>query len=165
MSAPETDRPQPGFDPGDVRAEAPVGTGSRRTWLRRLYMTLRTEHRTPAKVGVGVGLGVFVGCSPLWGVHLPMAVLLATLFRLNRAIVYASAYIGNPLTAAPMLFAEVQIGHRILHGVWLPVTISNVETLGFLGIFADLMLGSAVLGLLLGVILGSYVQPFLYKSL
>jgi hypothetical protein len=154
MSAPDTDPPRPGFDPGDVQPEAPVGVGSRRTWLRRLYMTLRTEHRTPAKVGFGVGIGVFVGCSPLWGVHLPLAVLFATLFRLNRAIVYASAYIGNPLTAGPMLFAEVQLGHRILHGVWLPVTLANVETLGFLGIFTNLLLGSVVFGLMLGALLG-----------
>ncbi len=154
MSVPDTDPSQPDFDPGDVRAEAPVGVGSRRTWLRRLYMTLRTEHRTPAKVGLGVGIGVFVGCSPLWGVHLPMAVLLATLFRLNRAIVYASAYIGNPLTAGPMLFAEVQIGHRILHGIWLPVTLAKVETVGVLGIFTDLMLGSVVFGIALGAVLG-----------
>lgn len=154
MSAPDTDPPRPDFAPGGVPPEAPIGVGSRRTWLRRLYMTLRTEHRTPAKVGVGVGIGVFVGCSPLWGVHLPLAVLFATLFRLNRAIVYASAYIGNPLTAGPMLFAEVQIGHRILHGAWLPVTLSNFETLGFLGIFTDLMLGSVVFGLVLGALLG-----------
>ncbi len=154
MSEPDSDPSRPGFDPGESPAVQPVAPGPRRNWLRRLYVTLRTEHRTPAKVGLGVGLGVFVGCSPLWGVHLPMAVLLATLFRLNRAIVYASAYIGNPLTAAPILFAEVQIGHRILRGAWLPVTISNVETLGFLGIFTDLMLGSVVFGILLGALLG-----------
>jgi hypothetical protein len=155
MSAAESDPSRRGTNAGDPLAESPVGVGSRRTWLRRLYMTLRTEHRTPGKVGIGVGLGVFVGCSPFWGVHFPIAVLLATFFRLNRAIVYASAYIGNPLTAGPMLFAEVQLGHRILHGVWLPVTLADMQTLGFLGIFTDLMIGSAVLGLVLGALLGA----------
>jgi hypothetical protein len=128
--------------------------GSRRNRLRRLYMTLRTEHRTPGKVGVGVGVGVFVGCSPFWGVHFPIAVLLATLFRLNRVIVYASAYIGNPLTVGPMLFAEVQLGHRVLHAAWLPVTLADIETLGVLGIFTNLLIGSAILGLVLGGPLG-----------
>src|SRR5689334_12996742 len=99
----------------------------RRSWLRRLYMTLRTEHRTPGKVAFGVGVGVFVGCSPLWGLHFPLCVLLATIFRLNRMIVYAGAYAGNPLTAAPILFAELQIGHRLLHHAWLPVTLADVE--------------------------------------
>jgi uncharacterized protein (DUF2062 family)/2-polyprenyl-3-methyl-5-hydroxy-6-metoxy-1,4-benzoquinol methylase len=154
MSAPDNDPVRQGLEPGDVLAESPIGVGTRRSWLRRLYMTLRTEHRTPGKVGVGVGLGVFVGCSPFWGAHLPIAVLLATLLRLNRAIVYASAYIGNPLTAGPILFVEVQLGHRILHGAWLPVTLANVESLGFLGIFTDLLIGSLVFGLVLGALLG-----------
>jgi len=117
-------------------------------------MTLRTEHRTPGKVAFGVGVGVFVGCSPLWGIHFPLAVLLATLFRLNRMIVYAAAYIGNPLTAGPILFIEVQVGHRILHGAWLPVTLSDIESLGVLGIFTNLLVGSVVLGAALAGLVG-----------
>jgi SAM-dependent methyltransferase len=80
--------------------------------------------------------------------------LLATLFRLNRFIVYAAAYIGNPLTVGPMLFAEVQIGHRVLHGGWLAVRLADVETLGAVGIFTSLLIGSAVLGVALGGVLG-----------
>jgi uncharacterized protein (DUF2062 family)/2-polyprenyl-3-methyl-5-hydroxy-6-metoxy-1,4-benzoquinol methylase len=154
MSAPDIDpsRKDPGV--GGVLREASVVGWSPRSWMRRLYMTLRTEHRTAGKVGLGVGLGVFVGCSPFWGVHLPIAVLLATLFRLNRVIVYASAYIGNPLTVGPILFTEIQLGHRILHGGWLPVTLADMETLGVLGIFTNLLIGSLVLGAVLGGLLG-----------
>jgi uncharacterized protein (DUF2062 family)/SAM-dependent methyltransferase len=154
MSAAESDPSPDGNEGVEALTESSAEVVSRRSWRRRLYMTLRTEHRTPGKVGVGVGLGVFVGCSPFWGVHFPLAVLLATFFRLNRAIVYASAYIGNPLTAGPILFGEVQLGHRLLHGSWLPVTLAKVETVGFLGIFTDLMIGSAVFGLVLGALLG-----------
>ena len=143
--------PQPlSFDPGGP-PPAPIGGISRRTWLRRLYMTLRTEHRTPGKVGAGVGVGVFVGCSPLWGIHFAVAYLLARLFRLNRMLVYAAAYIGNPLTVGPILFSEVQIGHILLHGSWLPITLAEVQSLGFWGIFTDLMIGSLVFGLALGI--------------
>ena len=140
-------------DPGGA-PQAPVGGRSRRTWLRRLYMTLRTEHRTPGKVGAGVGVGVFVGCSPLWGVHFPVAYLLARLFRLNRMLVYAAAYIGNPLTVGPILFSEVQLGHLMHYGSWLPITLAEVESLGFWGIFTDLIFGSVVFGLALGSVLG-----------
>jgi SAM-dependent methyltransferase len=117
-------------------------------------MTLRTEHRTPGKMGFGVGIGVFVGCSPLWGIHFPLCVILATIFRLNRMIVYAAAYVGNPLTAGPILFGEIQLGHRILHGAWLSVTLADVKTLGVLGIFTNLLVGSVVLGVALGAVLG-----------
>jgi len=145
----------PGPDPGSASPELPVGVGSRRSWLRRLYMTLRTEHRTPGKMGFGVGVGVFVGCSPLWGLHFPLCVLLATRLRLNRMIVYAATYIpGNLLTALPLSFAELQLGHRILHGGWLPITLAEVETLGFVAWVTNILLGSVVLGLALGAVFG-----------
>jgi uncharacterized protein (DUF2062 family)/2-polyprenyl-3-methyl-5-hydroxy-6-metoxy-1,4-benzoquinol methylase len=144
-------------DPGGSRLKeddgtpaAPLGVGSRRSRLRRLYMTLRTEHSTPGKVAFAVGIGVFVGCSPFWGIHFAVAVLVATLFRLNRVIVYAAAYIGNPLTIVPILFAEVQMGHRLLHGTWLSITLADVATVGVVGLFTDLVIGSIVFGFLLG---------------
>jgi len=146
--------PGPDRQPGEPASDLPVGVGSRRSRLRRLYMTLRTEHRTPGKVGFGVGVGVFVGCSPFWGIHFPIAVLLATIFRLNRGIVYAAAYLNNVITALPILFTEVQVGHRILQGVWLPVTLADVETLGGLGFFTSLLVGSIVLGAALGAVFG-----------
>lgn len=155
MTVPHPSPSGTGLDDGGPPTGLPAQEGSRRTWLRRLYMTLRTEHRTPGKVGFGVGVGVFVGCSPLWGTHFPLAVLLATIFRLNRMIVYAAAYVCNPLTAVPILAAEIQLGHRLLHGAWLPVTLADVETLGILGIFANLMVGSVLLGLALGALLGA----------
>jgi uncharacterized protein (DUF2062 family) len=117
-------------------------------------MTLRIEHRTPAKLGLAIAIGVFVGCSPLWGLHLALCVLLATIFRLNRVIVYAAANLANPLTAPLLLFLELQIGHRLLHGAWLSVTIAEVGTLGFSGVVANLFLGGVVVGGALGVALG-----------
>ena len=155
MSATHTGPKASDPEPAGTTADLPVRPGSRRSWLRRLYMTLRTEHRTPAKVGFGVGVGVFVGCTPpLPLVHPLLSVLLATLFRLNSAIVYAAAYVGNPLTAVPILFSEIQLGHHILHGEWLPVTLADVETLGVLGIVTDLLVGMVVFGLALGTLLG-----------
>lgn len=154
MSALGQDASGPVSGPSGGGLEPSAAVRPRRSWARRLYMTLRTEHRTPGKVALGVGVGVFVGCSPLWGLHFALSVLLATLFRLNRVIVYAGANIGNPLTAAPILFAELQIGHHLLHGVWLPVTLADVETLGIGGFVANLVVGSIVVGAALGVLVG-----------
>jgi uncharacterized protein (DUF2062 family)/2-polyprenyl-3-methyl-5-hydroxy-6-metoxy-1,4-benzoquinol methylase len=131
-------------DPGKSHPDAP---GRRRAgWLRRLYMTLRTEHTTPGKVAAGVAVGVFVGCSPFWGLHLAIAVLLATLFRLNRVLVYAATNLANPLTAPPLIFAEVQVGHRILRRAWLGLTMNEVAEEGLAGLFRDFFVGSLVVG-------------------
>jgi uncharacterized protein (DUF2062 family) len=123
--------------------------------MRRLYLTLRTEHTTPIKVALAVGLGVFVGVSPVWGLHLALCMLLATAFRLNRVLVYASANFGNPLTAAPILFAELQIGHRLLHESWLPIALRDIRAVGFQGLVASLAVGSVAVGLVLGATMGA----------
>jgi uncharacterized protein (DUF2062 family)/2-polyprenyl-3-methyl-5-hydroxy-6-metoxy-1,4-benzoquinol methylase len=141
-----------GGDPLESDPEAP---GRRKAgWLRRLYMTLRTEHTTPGKVAAGVAVGVFVGCSPFWGFHLALALLLATVFRLNRVLVYAATNLANPLTAPPLLFAEVQVGHRILMGTWLGLAMDEVVEEGVAGIFRDFLLGSLILGTVLAALLG-----------
>jgi len=144
-------RPAPHDPIGSPPAANPA---RRRPWLRRLYLTLRTEHTTPVKVAVAVALGVFVGVSPLWGLHFALCVLLATAFRMNRVLVYASANIGNPLTAAPILFAELQVGHRVLQGEWLPVALRDIRAIGFQGLVASLAVGSVAVGLVLGGVLG-----------
>jgi uncharacterized protein (DUF2062 family)/2-polyprenyl-3-methyl-5-hydroxy-6-metoxy-1,4-benzoquinol methylase len=141
--------------PHDPNHAAPAANPARRrTWLRRLYLTLRTEHTTPVKVATAVALGVFVGVSPLWGLHFALCVLLATAFRLNRVLVYASANIGNPLTVAPILFAELQVGHRVLQGEWLPVALRDIRAVGFQGLVASLAVGSVAVGLVLGGVIG-----------
>jgi uncharacterized protein (DUF2062 family) len=123
-------------------------------------MTLRTEHRTPGKVAFAVGIGAFVGCSPLWGLHFAFSVLVATVFRLNRMLVYAAANLSNPLTAPPLYFAEIQVGHRLLHGVWLPISITDVEALGFTGVVSDLAIGSVVVGAVFGMLCGLVAWAF-----
>jgi uncharacterized protein (DUF2062 family)/2-polyprenyl-3-methyl-5-hydroxy-6-metoxy-1,4-benzoquinol methylase len=138
--------------PGKPDPEVPVRRKA--SWLRRLYMTLRTEHTTPGKVAAGVAVGVFVGCSPFWGLHLAIALLLATVLRLNRVLVYAATNLANPLTAPPLIFAEVQVGHRVLLGAWLGLTMDEVVEEGIAGLFRDFFVGSLILGTSLAVLLG-----------
>ncbi len=138
---------------GDEPERDPAGR-RRAGWLRRLYLTLRTEHTTPGRVAAGTALGVFVGCSPLWGLHTAIALLLATLFRLNRVLVYAATNVGNPLTAPALILAELQAGHRILRGSWLGLSLDEVRSYGLSGLFVDLALGGAVVGAGLALALG-----------
>lgn len=150
---PLTELPQPreGGRDGPPPAEEPsLGR------LRQAYLTLRTEHTTPRKVGLGVGLGLFVGCSPFWGLHFPLCVLLATVFRANRMLVYAACNLVNPLTAPAVIFAEVQVGNRLLSGGWLPLTVAELKAAGLAGLFADLMVGGLVVGAAAGIVLGLF---------
>lgn len=154
--------PHPGPAPTDEGAPAVPGPRSGR--LRRLYLTLRTEHTTPGKIALGVGIGAFVGLSPFWGLHLAICVLLATVFRLNRVLVYAAANLASVI--APLaVIVELAVGHRLLHDVWLEPSWTQAETLleglrggglldGFLSLSADFLVGGIVVSSALGVVAG-----------
>jgi len=137
-------------DPGPPKAPR-----QRAGWLRRLYLTVRTEHTTPGKVAGAVGVGVFVGCSPFWGVHLALCMLLATVFRLNRMLVYAASNVANPLTAPFLVFAEVQTGHRLISGAWLGLTYAEFKSVGIADLFVSFLVGGVAFGLALGATFGA----------
>ncbi len=137
---------------GPAPAPSPPQPLRRAGFLRRVYMTLRTEHTTPAKVAAAAGVGVFVGCSPFWGLHQALSVLLATIFRLNRVLVYAVCNFANPVTAPILIFTQVQIGHHLRTGEWLAVSIRELERLGVAAIFTEFLIGSLVVGTVLGAI-------------
>jgi uncharacterized protein (DUF2062 family)/2-polyprenyl-3-methyl-5-hydroxy-6-metoxy-1,4-benzoquinol methylase len=154
VSDPEPRLVRPGAPPPVPEAAGSGPLHRKRSWLRRLYMTLRTEHRTPRKVAFAVGVGAFVGSSPLWGLHLAICFFLAMIFRLNRMIVYAASNVGNPLTGPPLVFAELQVGHRLLNGAWLPISVADVEAVGFTGLVANLAVGTLVVGAAVGALCG-----------
>ena len=66
----------------------------RKRWerLRELIRGVLSAHLTPLSIGKAVALGVFVGCLPIYGIHLGVCIVLARWLRLNEVIVYAGAY-------------------------------------------------------------------------
>ena len=149
---------QSGDGPGESQP-APPPAGRRKGWVRRLYLTLRTEHTSPNKLALGVAVGVFVGCTPLWGAHLALAVTLAWLFRLNRVLVYAAANVANPLTVGPILFLELQVGHRLLSGTWMSLRLEDVREFGVTGFVSALLIGGVLVGLAAAVVAWAIVYP------
>jgi SAM-dependent methyltransferase len=73
-------------------------------------------------------------------------------------LLYAAANLANPATAPLLLFAEAQIGHHLLHGVWLDLTLHEVRAAGLAGLgmlFADVVVGWAVAGSVVSLALGA----------
>ncbi len=90
--------------------------------LKAIWKRLLHEHAAPRKVGGAVALGLFIGASPVIFFHAPIAVGLATVFRVNRLWAAVSTKFGNIVTIPWIAFAEVQLSHRIRTGEWLQVT-------------------------------------------
>jgi uncharacterized protein (DUF2062 family) len=117
-------------------------------WLdlaRNLWERARREHSSPREIGLSVGVGAFMACTPLIGFHLWLALGFATLLKLNRLW----AMIGSRLSTTPILlvttFAEIQAAHRLRTGGWATMTLHQALARGP-ELVLDWGIGSVIVG-------------------
>jgi SAM-dependent methyltransferase len=122
--------------------------------LRRTFYDLRTEGQGRGREACAIGVGLFIGCSPFYGFHLALCWMIGWVLRLNRMKVYLAANISNPIVAPFILFAELQTGAWIRTGAVLPLTVETVRTTSPWQFGIDLLVGSAVVGGVLGAMGG-----------
>ena len=122
---------------------------ARDLWLRALR-----EHTTPRELGMSVGLGVFVGCTPFIGFHIWIALGLSTLFQLNRVWAMVGSRVSFFLVLPWIVLAEIQLGHRGRTGEWAPILAR--DAMAHRGEYLlDWSLGVVPVGCALGLALGS----------
>lgn len=105
--------------PADRRLRKRLFTGGWVRTSRNVLRHLATEHATPSRLALATALGVFVGSSPLFGLHAPLGLLFAVRLRLNKLAVFLGTNISNPVTGPLVIFANIQTGCRLLTGHWL----------------------------------------------
>ena len=96
---------------------------------------LLPHDESPWRVALALAVGVFISFTPLWGVQTLLALLVATLTRLNRAVTVAGTWINLPWFA-PFIYAGA-----VKLGAWLLPDLS-----GLAGVSAWLLLGTTALG-------------------
>lgn len=117
--------------------------------VAELHYQLRTEGQKPSEVALAVGLGVFIGCLPVYGFHLLLCIAAARLFRVSRVKAYLAANLSNPLFAPFLLYLELGVGHWIFHGSWPTLSLERFRAVGALALGRDLLVGSLVVGAVL----------------
>ncbi|HEY3822824.1 MAG TPA: DUF2062 domain-containing protein [Polyangiaceae bacterium] len=123
---------------------------------RELWRRARREHSTPREVGWSVAVGVFCGCSPFVGLHMWMALGLATVFRLNRLWAFLGSRISSNVLLAWLAFSEIELAHRLRTGAWMALAPSDVLVEGW-QLFGDWLFGSLLVGATLAALLGLLV--------
>jgi uncharacterized protein (DUF2062 family)/SAM-dependent methyltransferase len=126
--------------------------------LRAALRRLLAEHAAPASLGWAVAVGVFLGCSPLYGLQMLTCVLVAWLFRLNKVATLVGAQVSIPPLTAVIVFVEVQAGEYLLRGHFLGLGMDAFRGREALVIARSVLgawvVGSLVVGAVLGAVLG-----------
>lgn len=124
--------------------------------VRDLLYKLRTEGMSPARQGWAVAVGVLIGCSPFYGLHLALCILFSRLFRLNLGLTYLAAHVSLPGLWPLLVLAELETGRRLQGQSYVDVKIADLKHLSPWEAGGDLLLGSAVIGALLAALLGGF---------
>lgn len=128
------------------------------TWIRLLLR----ENLTPAGIGLAVGLGIFIGSLPIYGLHIVACVLVARWLHLNQPLVYAAANISNPFFAPFLISGQILLGEWIRNGGAPPAQPATLEEEPIWrmldhapNLFVSCLLGSIVSGTVLALLFGS----------
>jgi len=104
-------------------------------------VALLPHEESPWRVALALAVGVFISFTPFWGFQTLLALLVATLARLNRAVTVTGTWLNLPWFA-PFVYAGA-----VKLGAWLLPELS-----GLAGMSAWLLLGTTTLGLAAGVL-------------
>jgi uncharacterized protein (DUF2062 family) len=102
---------------------------------------LLPHDESPWKVALALAVGVFISFTPFWGFQTLLALLVAWIGRLNRAVTVAGTWMNLPWFA-PFIYA----GALKLGAALLP------DLSGVAGISAWLLLGTTAMGFVAGVL-------------
>jgi uncharacterized protein (DUF2062 family)/precorrin-6B methylase 2 len=126
--------------------------------LRAAVRRLLAEHAAPASLGWAVAVGVFLGCTPLYGLQMLTCLLVAWLFRLNKVATLVGAQVSVPPLTAVIIFVEVQLGEYLLRGHFLAFGLDAFRGREAVAIARSVLgawvVGSLVVGVVLGALLG-----------
>ncbi|WP_409361732.1 DUF2062 domain-containing protein [Bartonella heixiaziensis] len=133
---------------------------------------------TPHKVALGFAIGIFLACSPLFGMHIILAIFFSWLLRGNFAAAIIGTIFSNPLTFLLIVMADYKVGYLCLsffsnvneislsqiRTLFDGLTLSNVPLL-FKGAWETIMRPMIVGGTLLGFIFAGLSYIGVYRAI
>ena len=113
---------------------------------------------SPRRIATSFAVGVFIGMSPLLGIHTVLGIVIAWQFRLNKLVTLIGVYVTNPWTIIPIYTFGTWVGARLMgiESIIPSVDWSSITFFGLMGSFRPLVLpfvlGSTLLGFVAAVI-------------
>ena len=123
----------------------------------RIWWVLRHEHCSPPRMAAAIFLGVLIGCSPFYGFHVILCLVLAFVFRLNKLVVWLGSNVSLPIFAPFLTFLSIQCGHLIVHQTLADISLAGIRATGALELFWYWTLGFVPVGSVLGAAFGLIV--------
>lgn len=82
--------------------------------FRSLLKQVLHLQESPQRTALAFAIGVFIGFSPVYGLHTVMVLFLSWAFGLNLLALMVGAFLNNPWTLVPILGATYWVGALLL---------------------------------------------------
>lgn len=114
--------------------------------LKQQFKKILSLDAHPGHISIGFAVGVFVSFTPFFGLHTPMAIALAFIFRLNKVACITGAWINTPLTVVPVLVASYNLGGFLLGQPVVKLSFTNLDWRSLQPYATSILLGSSIVG-------------------
>ncbi len=109
---------------------------------------------SPKKKALSIALGVFIGLTPLWGLHTFLSISLSVLFNLNKVLTFAFSNVSFPPMIPFIVIFSIKIG-SLLTGEEIPeISFENFNFAFAKTHMIQYVLGSFSLALISSVTIG-----------
>jgi len=116
-----------------------------------LWRRLRGTPGSPARAASAVALGLFIGCQPLYGLHLVLVLAVCLPLRLDAVLSYLAANVSNPLVAPFLIATELEAGAYVTTGHFVAFDLERARAMGAAGFAEQLFAGALLVGALLAL--------------
>lgn len=123
---------------------------NKEAWKERFNKILSLDSH-PRHIALGFAVGVFISITPFFGIHTPLAIAAAFLFRLNKLTCITGAWVNTPLTIIPVLGLSYKLGTALLGNPPGELNIRSLEWAALKQHAEAIILGSSILGFLLAL--------------
>ena len=139
-------------------------------YYKKILSLIWDQDGSPYFKAKGTAAGVFSGCFPLFGFQTLLGISIARIIKGNLVLAAIGTWISNPFTYIPLYFLNYKIGSYFFNDdgdiSFDPSLIKDqIWEQGWL-IISRLIVGSTIIGLLLGFLSGTltyYLVKFIKK--
>jgi uncharacterized protein (DUF2062 family) len=122
--------------------------------LRDAWRRLRGGELRPERAAGSVGVGLFVGFLPTYGIQTLFCLMFTVPLRLDFPLAWVATNIANPLTALFIIALDIEVGGFLLRGEWPSLSKDDIDMKHLGAFLVDGMTGGIALGSAVGLIGG-----------
>jgi uncharacterized protein len=119
--------------------------------LKQQFKKILSLDAHPGHISAGFAVGVFISFTPFFGLHTPLAIALAFIFRLNKLTCITGSWINTPLTMVPILMASYNLGRFLRGKPAMELTFTSLNWHNLQPYAKSILLGSSIIGFMAAV--------------